>query len=765
MKVFDNIHPENHKSTLRIIIFLLILFNIGLFIYLNTQPMNWTNKERMWHGYFWSMQSMDNFNLDIGLHKGDLLKPFNDHFVDGAFRYRQVSYYLEMLFFKFWQMFNAVLIRDYSIIFLHVLNVLLIFKIIYYLCQSRRTAWITALLFLNSGVGLATLMYPFRNAKLLAMTFFLLAWLIVASSRNKIFSLSMRRLMGFFFMIVLALFTDEIAVFLIPILFFVVYLRDGFQGLTSRRFLLGVCVSMGLCLLFAFLSFRISSEVVPTTLNSKEHIKFLHQLVVYFSSPFSVIKDTFKGFFIYFIPRNFGYWDLTFWGILAVIVSAFLTFIAFFSKIVQAHKRLVLFIIGVIFIKSILLPHNSGVHHIFMPETTFFPSLFFFSYYYVYCESLLLSLVLGFLLSSTVQSHKRFVIVLGCLTVVSLSNVLHLKQGPKDALKFMYFDKEHRQKRVKEVLAIDQILSQEENLPVYLSFQAGNVLRIKGRKDDNPNLNLYQRLIPIRYLRSIMEGQAVISYENVQKEGVVRHDELSRVEGLYDVYKGEFFNLREMKKTSQEIDMTPSMIKKNSTRAKAVAVERGFERLVFFIKGYSSFVVQWNGKRVPGRQTYGYAYQKFEVDLVGDKIQIVEVIVRAHSEMDVQLVGPFLLGAKAVVNDDEALALQHKKSLLYRSEALEALKSAKSIKDIGKVISKMKEAINLNPDDIDHYLVLSRLFMKLKSYENAIFTLRGASIKFPHNNKIHEYLAVCHKAMGDNGLYFHHAEKGRQGLE
>src|SRR3990167_2989740 len=80
---------------------LLVIFHLGLFIFLNNIPIHWQQDEITYHRFFWSKDTPESFTLHTGLTKGDILKPFYAQQIDGVFRPRQVSYYLEMLSFKF----------------------------------------------------------------------------------------------------------------------------------------------------------------------------------------------------------------------------------------------------------------------------------------------------------------------------------------------------------------------------------------------------------------------------------------------------------------------------------------------------------------------------------------------------------------------------------------------------------------------------------------------------------------------------------------
>ena len=199
-----------------------------------------------WQGFFWSMDGIEKFTVHLGFHPADLAKPFVPYFADGAFRAREVSYVLEMTAFKFWQYFGQVFFRNYTLIFLHLLNATIVWFLTARITRCKKAAWLAALLALNSGVALATLLFPFRNAKILAVTFFLIAWLLVAGSKTKFCQTPFRTRAGFFVLILLDMFTDETTFFLAALLGIVIALRDGWRGLLHPKIFPGFVLVAGL---------------------------------------------------------------------------------------------------------------------------------------------------------------------------------------------------------------------------------------------------------------------------------------------------------------------------------------------------------------------------------------------------------------------------------------------------------------------------------------------------------------------------------------
>jgi len=495
---------------------LLIMVNIGIFIFANTTPIYWQQEEIVLHGFFWSMDGLDDFNLHTLLKSKDFLKPFSSYYVDGIFRTRQVSYFFEMVSFKFWQYFGKVFFQNYTLIGIHILNTMLLWLLVFRITKARETAWVSSLLFLNSGVALATLLFPFRNAKLLVMTFFLIGWLIIAYSKGKFCASSFWRIFSFLLAMVLAFFTDEIAFFIFPLLFFYIGFRDGFKELFHRRIVIAMIVSFVIWILLVLGALHMVSYTSHPNTTLGEVSNFIHNLSGYLINPQSY-QDIVKAFSGYFLRRNFGYWDLTPFGIAAGVSACLLMISIFWGKPKRFQYKLCLILGIFIILKAILLPHNAGYHNTFMPKGTVFPSLFFFSYYYVYCEAVLLSLGIALLLHRPNFQSQRFVFLIGLVTIISLSNAIHLREGPPDALKNgNWWNNAYRRKVVKSVISAGEVLKKKEYWPLYLSFPSGNESLVKGRRTDEPTPNRYLRYIVTRYLRSFEQGRGLVSLDNVQ---------------------------------------------------------------------------------------------------------------------------------------------------------------------------------------------------------------------------------------------------------
>jgi len=598
-------------------VFLAVIFNISVFCCINSIKMHWTNDEILWQGAFWSETQNEEQNLYTGLKKEDWLKPFNIYHADGTFRTRQVSYALEMLSFKFWQLFEKVFLRNFTLIFLHILNTILAGILIFYLSKCRKTAILSALLLLNSGAALATLLYPFRNAKLLVMTFFLLSWIVIAKNNKKISQYSLTRIFLFFTLLILALFTDEISIFIFPIIFVFISLKEGIKGWINPKMISGLAASFIIFLFLAWGAKNISVNIIDSSAPTGEQAHYIQSLGKYLTNPI-IFKDISNAFFNYFLRRNFGYWDSTIPGILSAIAFG-LIFLSIFLFRTKSGEAKISFIIGAfLLIKAFLFPHNAGYHRVFMPEGTIFPSLFFFSYYYIYCEAVLFALILGILLKGVIADNRRYGIILLLISMISISNALHLKQGPQDALKFMRFDaqnKEQPQKMVAKVLAIKKILKDKKFLPVYLSFPSGNSNTLLAKRND-PFKNLYARMIPFKYLKSIEKGLAVISYKNIEKmKPKESSDELSDISFFYDVISEKKYNMQSLIKSNGSQGMSPAMATKESIKTKSTLIKsKKIDHIIFFIKGRSAYLLQHGTKRIEGQQNYGQAYQMFRIN-------------------------------------------------------------------------------------------------------------------------------------------------------
>ncbi len=611
----------------------------------------WTNDEILWQGAFWSESRQPDHTLQTGLHPGDFAKPFNIYHADGTFRTRQVSYFTEMLSFKFWQNFGLVFLRNYTLILIHILNALLTGILVFWLTRSRNAGWAGGLLALNSGAAMATLVYPFRNAKLLVMTFFLLGWIILAWKGRAPSRFSGKRLLILFTVLLLGLLTDEIAFFFFPILFFYIGIRFGLKGIFNRKIILGTITML---IIFAALSaaaYHISVNIIDTRAHTGEQSQFIQNLAGYLTNAV-ILSDITKAFFTYFLPRNYGYWDQTLPGILATLAALTVLILMIVYRPAKAQWKIVSPILLMILIKAFLFPHNAGYHRVFMPEGTVFPSLFFFSYYYIYAEALLFALALGILMKNLVASERRFCGVLLLIGLIGFSNITHLKDGPEDALKFMRFEKGHKEKpqeMVKRVIAAGSVIKDASLRPVYLSFPVGNKEILLAKRND-PFQNLYARMIPFRYLKALEKGHALVSYANVPfAKDCTPGEEMRRANTFYDVISRESFPVKKLRDTRGPEAIRPLIATRDQV-ATQIKQAPGAEvnEIVFFIKGHSGFLLEYNTRRIEGQQTYGNAYQMFRFDTRTLRPSEKKLNVRIHvlpvgENTKSFLIGPFLV--------------------------------------------------------------------------------------------------------------------------
>ncbi len=641
--------PKN-KFTL-IIIFLLISFNIGIFFYANSLPINWTNDEILWQGAFWSESPTLDHTISTGLHHADLIKPFNIYHADGTFRTRQVSYFVEMLSFKFWQNFELIFLRNYTIILIHLVNVILGAVLIFFLTRCKKTSLISLLLLLNSGAAIASMLYPFRNAKLLVMTFFLIAWIILAKDKMKFSDYSLKRIFSFFFFILLALLTDEISLFFLPILFVYLWLQQGAKELFHKKVIFPLILTGITFSLLTAGAYYLSVHVIDSTAPTGEQTHFLKSLGSYLTKPV-ILKDISRAFVFYFLRRNYGYWDKTPLGILAFLSSIALMLLILLFRTNKQQRNISLSILFFIILKAFLFPHNAGYHRVFMPEGTVFPSLFFFSYYYIYAEALLFALIIALCLKNTAASNKRFIFILMLISIISLSNALHLQEGPQDALKFMRFDKGNKEKpqeMVKKIKKIKNILKDQTYLPVYLSFPVGDSAIVLAKRND-PFNNLYTRMIPFLYLKSLEKGNALTSIINIKRDPInPLGGELFPSKYFYDVLTQKLYPLHEILEQFGENAFNPIIATKNSFGTKTTMIPpKGIVSIVFFIKGRSGFLLEYRDRKIEGQQMYGEAYQMFQIDNIASEKSLkpsfarVSILPIGKNEKSF-LVGPFII--------------------------------------------------------------------------------------------------------------------------
>lgn len=621
-----------------------IIISIAIFFTSNIIQINWINDEILWQGFFWSMSSPTDFNLQTGIHASDILKPFNIYHADGTFRARQVSYFTEMLSFKFWQNFELVLTNNFTITLIHLINSILAGYLVFLLANNIYCSIITLFLTLNCGVGLATILYPFRNAKLLVTTWFLVNFILIAKNKLSFSKYPLKTTIAFFSILLLSSFTDEIFLFLSVILFGYIFLKDGFASIKSKNLLIGlfttICIFAALYISF----YNISTKTIDPQAHTGEQVTFLKNLPHYIFN-IQTYKDINKAFFGYFLRRNFGYWGFDILGVLSFISFFGLAIFSLVNFKKDSNLKVILLILFVITSKAILFPHNAGYHNILMPEGTFFPSLFFFSYYYIYCEAILFCIIVG-LLTKDIASNKKFYlfIILSILTI-SISNLYHLKNGPQEVLKFMKFDKDNPEKPQSIVKRIEKIklIKTKNTTPIYISFPNSTDV-IKARRND-PFVNLYARMIPILYLKSFENGALISDFKNLPHPAENNEPKLLSAKTYYDVMTEDIYDISKLnlKENSNKF----VIINKGQIKTIPLFANNDTKEIIFFVKGYAGFLLHINGEKIEeGQQVYGETFKMLRINTQSLSTQIkknlLALSIAAISEK-AELIGPFLV--------------------------------------------------------------------------------------------------------------------------
>lgn len=239
---------------------------------------------------------------------------------------------------------------------------------------------------------------------------------------------------------------------------------------------------------------------------------------------------------------------------------------------------------------------------------------------------------------------------MGLVTLMSLSNVVHLKEGPPDAMKFgNWKDNAYRRKVVKSVLAAGDALNEEKLWPLYLSFPSGDLELVKGRRTDQPELNRYTRYILTRYLRSFEERRGIVSFKNVKAKVPFKSDsELFNARFFLDVPSGEIYDLEHLRNKKGATAMVPEEIMRSAPRTMSQRIpKRHIDNIIFFIKGRTTFLLYVDKQKIlAGQQFYGQSYQKFEISLKDMSFQprpIISLKLKPVSEdHPAYLIGPFV---------------------------------------------------------------------------------------------------------------------------
>jgi len=371
----------------------------------------------------------------------------------------------------------------------------------------------------------------------------------------------------------------------------------------------------------------------------------LRNLTAYFSQPIATVRDLAKAFFAFFLQRNFGYWDFSILG-----VSAFLSFTALIfmitKKLLPFEKKLAAAILVMVLIKALLLPHNFGVHKISMPEGTVFPSLLFFQHYYAYCETVIFGLIFGILLAKGITDSRKFTLTLLCITIISLSNVYHLKSGPQNALEAVNRHLPVPKMAMKDLLRVKWYLTQKNLRPFYLSFPTINADYIHGTWADTENIspNVYTDFILVNYLRPIEKGDAIISLKNPSAPAFPPEDELTNAATFLDIFTEESLDLKRLREGKELSVLSPREAARSKPGAHSETLTQPIKEAVFFIKGRAQYQFKINDQTFTGEQSYGNSYEMFRFPIPPEmktSIRLELMVVPADKSREAYFVGPF----------------------------------------------------------------------------------------------------------------------------
>ncbi len=624
-------------------VFVFVLANAALFVFSNSRPINYLHDEISTYRFFWSMDSVERLTLHTGFTWEDFKKPFASRFTVGAFRPRQVSNFAEMVFFKFSQLVNREYFRDYSLIFLHIFNVFLFWFLIYKLSGSFSISWIAAIFVLNAGASLTTLLIPFRIAKILVITFFLLGFNLIVSSPHRFDKARTSILILFFFILLCGVFTDETFVFLCLIYLAYLWIYQGRDVLLSKRLWLYLClwggVVLGMGMWFYFYSKQFDA-------GNDWHQSYTAHFVKYFSN-FSTIKDIFRSL-LFFLKRNFGYWELSLVGIFSFLAFGGITGLIARTKRDFKDNVFLSLIVLLIIIKALFLPHIK-VHPYIMPADTVFPSMMYFSYYYVYIESFLVIFILTFGIFAYRENIKILLLLMIAVTWINFNNTINAPRGLADTLKFHGLDAPPRKQIVENIKELQRIFSGPYEKPMYLSLFVGDSALVDGRFGFEKTWPVYTAYLLTMFLPQLEKNDAIISLENIKLKNKFNHlPELVRAESFYDVMTRQYVDLKSLKNSYGDESLMPKIIEGGDwTSLPVLSIDDIKGDYIFFVKGFAEIRLQFNERIVDLKQGYGESYQLFSYSLQKDTADFklnVQMRIRPilpYNKVDV--VGPFFI--------------------------------------------------------------------------------------------------------------------------
>ncbi len=371
-----------------------LCLNIGIFIYANTQPIEWQQVEMVSEDFYWSA---DLYGQDINkLHSEfrfeDLEKIFYPKRVQGVYRARPLSFLLEIFSSKLRQWTEQSSFHNYTLILLHLLNTGLVYLLIYRLLNNRACALGCAMLFLNSGIALSTLFFPFRNARVLGLTSVLLAWLSLLKGNIRFCDLPKKRINLFCFFTLTAFYSDEFTFFVYPLILVYLLLRDGksiiANGDTNKRIFITASIYILL-----FLGLLNVAQIIDPSRNLGEYNVFLNFFMTEAFSSMAFLFNIMESYFFYFLRFILGYWDHTISGMLASGACVIFLFLFFLNKKKKSDIIFAAIVFVWIFIKALLIPHPAGVHPHIMPAHAQFPSILYFAVISTFSFNILIQLL------------------------------------------------------------------------------------------------------------------------------------------------------------------------------------------------------------------------------------------------------------------------------------------------------------------------------------------------------------------------------------
>ncbi len=624
------------------ILFCLVI-NLLFFVYANTRPIQWLQDEMPAYRFFWSMDGVEKLTLHTGFTIEDFKKPFVSRFTVGAFRPRQVSNLVEMVAFKIGQFWGADYFRDYFLIFLHGLNVFLVGLLVRRLSGCVFLGWIAALMALNAGAALATLFFPFRLAKILVVTFFLSGLNLIIAQPQRFDRAKTSRLILFFSILIAGFYTDESSVFVLPLVAVYLWFFQGREVVLSPRLLKYTTVSFVIVISLGILFYFYSQ---PFDNHNTWHQSYWGNYAKYFFH-FSTMKDIGRSWW-FFIQRNFGYWEMSVTGAASFLSFGTLVYFAGKSRKISQEYSFAGAVIFIILAKTLLMPHMA-VFSYFMPADAVFPSMLYFTFYYVYIESFLFILAIIFLLFSYRENFKILAVLMGCVTVINFSNVVNMPRGVEATLKFHGLDTVERKKGVERARELRKFLSAPHDRPVYLSALSGNQPLIDGRFGFETSWPVYTAYILTMFLPELEKGEIIVSLDNVRPQRVFSSkDELVNANAFYDMASQQFVDLRYLKKTYGVASLKPRAIFAGDG---SLVDSRPIEALkgdyIFFVKGLADIRLQLNDQSFDFKQDYGEAYKLIMFELKKDSLdyklesQLHIRPVLPYTKVD--LVGPFFI--------------------------------------------------------------------------------------------------------------------------